>query len=48
MLIIGEREEASGTVSVRDRIEGDLGSMTLAALQEKFQQEIKAKTIKRR
>ena len=48
MLIVGEREEASGTVSVRDRIEGDLGSISMDALKEKLQQEINARTIKRR
>jgi len=32
MLIVGEKEEAEGTVSVRKQSEGDLGSFTLEAL----------------
>lgn len=48
MLIIGQREEEEQNVSVRDRISGDLGSMTLAAAIEKLQSEIKEKTIRRK
>ncbi|MDO4570177.1 MAG: threonine--tRNA ligase [Planctomycetia bacterium] len=48
MLIIGQREEEEGNVSVRDRIEGDLGSMPLAQAIEKFAIEVREKTIKRR
>jgi threonyl-tRNA synthetase len=36
MLIIGEREQASRTVAVRSREEGDLGSMDLSAAVEKL------------
>ncbi len=31
MLVVGEKEQAAGTVAVRDRVDGDLGSMSLAA-----------------
>ena len=31
MLVVGPRDGAEGTVSVRDRIDGDLGAMPLAA-----------------
>lgn len=48
MLIIGQREEEEQNVSVRDRIEGDLGSMTLEKALGKFQKEIYEKVIKRR
>ncbi|MDO5114116.1 MAG: threonine--tRNA ligase [Planctomycetia bacterium] len=48
MLIIGQREEEEQNVSVRDRIEGDLGSMTLEKALEKFQKEIREKVIKKR
>ena len=40
MLIIGEKEVEDGTVSVRKHGEGDLGSMTMAAFQEKLIKEI--------
>ncbi len=46
MLVIGGREAEEGKVAVRDRIEGDLGAMPLAAAIEKFQAEIKAKTLR--
>lgn len=39
MLIIGDKEVENGQVSVRDRKEGDLGSMTLDNLKEKLDQE---------
>jgi threonyl-tRNA synthetase len=32
MLVVGEREEADGTVSVRSHERGDLGAMALAAV----------------
>lgn len=31
MIVVGDKEAESGTVSVRDRSEGDLGSMDLEA-----------------
>ncbi len=43
MLIIGDREAESGTVSVRSRKDGDLGSMELAAFIKKIQKEIAEK-----
>ena len=46
MLVIGGREAEEGKVAVRDRLEGDLGAMPLAAAIEKFQAEIKAKTLR--
>jgi len=46
MLVIGAREVEAGNVSVRDRREGDLGSMGLETVLEKFTQEIEAKTIR--
>lgn len=47
MLVIGGREAEEGKVAVRDRLEGDLGAMPLAAAVNKFQAEIKAKTLRR-
>jgi len=45
MFIIGGREAEEGTVSVRDRREGDIGSMNIEDALEKLLVEIKAKTI---
>lgn len=41
MLIIGEKEAASGTVAVRSRSEGDLGSMQVEAFAERICGEIR-------
>jgi threonyl-tRNA synthetase len=46
MLVIGGREMEQGAVAVRDRIEGDLGSMSLETAVEKFRKEIEAKTVR--
>jgi len=43
MLIIGEKEEKAGTVSVRNNSKGDLGSMTIKKLSNKLLTEIKQK-----
>ncbi len=43
MLIIGDKEAESGTVSVRSRSKGDLGAMTLSELIEKLTYEIENK-----
>jgi threonyl-tRNA synthetase len=45
MLIVGEKEQAEGMVSVRRKTLGDLGSMTLADFAQKFNAEVK-ETIK--
>ncbi|MGM9508674.1 threonine--tRNA ligase [Larkinella sp. GY13] len=41
MLILGEKEQAEGRVSVRKKGEGDIGSMTIAEFVAFFQNEIK-------
>ncbi|HEV7222981.1 MAG TPA: threonine--tRNA ligase, partial [Pirellulales bacterium] len=46
MLVVGEKDMAAGTVSVRDRIEGDLGAMPVAAALAKLQAEVADKTIR--
>jgi len=46
MLVIGGREQQRGTVSLRDRLEGDLGSMSVQAALEKLRAEIRAKTVR--
>ena len=47
MFVIGGREAEEGKVAVRDRLEGDLGAMPLAAAIERLRAEVKAKTIRR-
>jgi threonyl-tRNA synthetase len=47
MFVIGAREAQEGQVSVRDRLEGDLGAMPLAAALDKLQAEIRAKTVRK-
>ena len=47
MFVIGGREAEEGKVAVRDRLEGDLGAMPLAAAIEKLQAEIRAKTVRK-
>ncbi len=39
MLIIGDKEIQNGTVSVRDRKEGDIGSMSIEGLKSRFEEE---------
>jgi threonyl-tRNA synthetase len=46
MLIIGPRDAEAGTVSVRDRIEGDLGAMSVEEAISKFQTEVSEKRVK--
>ena len=46
MLIVGGREMETDSVSVRDRIEGDLGSMPVAEAVAKLQGEINARTVR--
>ncbi|MEO2083503.1 MAG: threonine--tRNA ligase [Desulfurobacteriaceae bacterium] len=44
MLIVGEREQQSGTVSVRSKREGDLGAMEVDAFVDKILTEIEKKS----
>ena len=47
MFVIGGREADEGKVAVRDRIEGDLGAMPLAAAIERLRAEVRAKTVRK-
>ena len=40
MLVVGQKEEEEGTVAVRSRSEGDMGSQGLGAFKEKVLAEI--------
>ena len=44
MLVVGDRETENGTVSVRARVEGDLGTMTVEAFTDRVLREVAEKT----
>jgi threonyl-tRNA synthetase len=46
MFVVGEKDRDTGTVSVRDRIDGDLGALPLSDAIAKLQAEIAAKTVR--
>jgi threonyl-tRNA synthetase len=46
MFVVGERDRDARSVAVRDRLEGDLGSMPLEAAIAKLRNEIAAKTVR--
>ncbi len=46
MLVVGPRDAENQTVSVRDRIAGDLGAMPLAELIDRLRQEVADRTIR--
>ena len=46
MLVVGEKEAAADTVSVRDRISGDLGSMPVSEALAKLSQEVADRRVR--
>lgn len=48
MMIVGPRDAENGTVSLRDRIDGDLGAIPVAEAIAKFQTEVAEKTVRRK
>jgi threonyl-tRNA synthetase len=46
MLVVGEKDAQNGTVTLRDRIDGDLGAMALDAALAKLREEVEAKTVR--
>jgi threonyl-tRNA synthetase len=46
MLVVGEKEQAAGTVAIRDRVEGDLGARPLADALALLAREVEQKTIR--
>jgi threonyl-tRNA synthetase len=46
MFVVGEKDREAGTVSVRDRLEGELPQMALDAAIERLRTEIDAKTVR--
>jgi len=47
MLVVGEKEQSAGTVSVRHRSDGDLGAMPLAEFSKRAQTEVLERSVKR-
>ncbi len=46
MLLVGDKDIENNTVSIRDRRDGDIGSMSIEEFIEKITEEVKNKTIK--
>jgi threonyl-tRNA synthetase len=46
MLVVGEKEQAAGTVAVRDRIDGDIGALPVQAVIDRLTEEVRAKRIR--
>ncbi|HJZ97930.1 MAG TPA: threonine--tRNA ligase [Candidatus Solibacter sp.] len=46
MLVVGEKEQTAGTVAVRDRVDGDLGAMSVAQLTDRLEREVRERTIR--
>ena len=46
MFVVGPRDSQQGTVSLRDRIEGDLGAMSLAKALDHLSAEIRSRTVR--
>lgn len=46
MLVVGEKEQTAGTVSVRDRVDGDLGALCTTELIKRLGEEVKERRIR--
>jgi threonyl-tRNA synthetase len=46
MLVVGEKEQAAGSVAVRDRVAGDLGARPVGAVIAQLSEEVQKKTIR--
>ncbi|WP_145054799.1 threonine--tRNA ligase [Lignipirellula cremea] len=46
MFVVGPRDQEAGTVSVRDRIDGDLGAMSVDEAIRRLHDEVKARTVR--
>jgi threonyl-tRNA synthetase len=46
MLVVGDKEQSAGTVAVRDRVDGDLGAMSVAELIKRLGEEVKERRIR--
>lgn len=48
MLVVGPKDAEAGTVSVRDRIDGDVGAMPVAEAIAKLQEEVSTKRVRQK
>ena len=48
MFVVGPRDAESGTVSVRDRYDGDLGALPLEAAIQRLQTEVEQRTVRQK
>ena len=46
MLVVGDKEQTAGNVAVRDRVDGDLGAMSIAELVKRLSDEVREKKIR--
>jgi threonyl-tRNA synthetase len=46
LLVVGEKEQAAGTVAVRDRVDGDLGALPLDEFIRRAEEEVREKRIR--
>jgi threonyl-tRNA synthetase len=46
MLVVGDKEQTAGTVAVRDRVDGDLGAMSVPELVKRLTDEVREKRIR--
>src|SRR5205807_1390971 len=47
MLVVGPRDAEQGTVSLRDRLEGDLGAMPIDQAVQRLQEEISSRRVRK-
>ena len=46
MLVVGDKEQTAGTVAVRDRVDGDLGAISVPELVKRLNDEVREKRIR--
>jgi len=46
MLVVGEKEKSARTVAVRDRVDGDVGAMTVTELRQRLEEEVRERRIR--
>jgi threonyl-tRNA synthetase len=46
MLVVGEKEQTANTLAVRDRVDGDLGAMTVSEFVNRMEKEVRERTIR--
>ena len=46
MLVVGDKEQSAGTVAVRDRVDGDIGAVSIADLAARLEAEVRERRIR--